>query len=361
MGDRVQLFNLQTMSGVFPGTRTMLFQRVRLRPLAPGDGAPAGDEVPGEMRWARLLWYSDPAALVVMLDGAAGQTSPEQGEWLLRLEEPHAGDLLVRLAAALADAGWRLQSCGGCRWWQRVAVHAAEGMPQGQCTFQAGMLPAPPDALAIQSMTALACGHFAPVTAVTPIAAAVAPVTMKPVTKRAERESDERWSWLRQSWQWARRRLFPAAAGDGAAPMATAPPSSDPLAAWEERLMERSGVGAGTEPCFACQGRLANLGALAVASPEGDKQTYSVWRCRHCYTWYLNDWVDRWERLDSLETEESWYRLSPAEALEVLAVIDNVVHAEHPARRHERGAQRAWMVAFLHGHPLLSHQIRLGR
>ena len=168
-------------------------------------------------------------------------------------------------------------------------------------------------------------------------------------------------SWLRQSWQWARRRLFPAAAGDGAAPAATVPPSSDPLAAWEERLMERSGVGAGTEPCFACQGRLANLGALAVASPEGDKQTYSVWRCRHCYTWYLNDWVDRWERLDSLETEESWYRLSPAEALEVLAVIDNVVHAEHPARRHERGAQRAWMVAFLHSHPLLSHQIRLGR
>jgi hypothetical protein len=352
------------MSGVFPGTRTMLFQRVRLRPLAAVDAASPGDvaadaEAAGALRWARLLWYSDPAALVVMLDGGAGQTSPEQGELLLRLAEPHAGDLLVRLAAALAAAGWRLQSCGGCRWWQRVAVEEAEGMPQGQCTDAAGALPVLPDALAIQSMTALACGRFAAVVDVTPAAAAVAPVTMKPVTKRAERESDERWSWLRQSWHWARRRLLPPAAGDGAAP--AAPHGGDPLAAWEERLMERSGVGAGTEPCFACQGRLANLGALAVASPEGDKQTYSVWRCRHCYTWYLNDWVDRWERLDSLETEERWYRLSPAAALEALAVIDNVVHAEHPARRHERGAQRAWMVAFVQGHPLLSHQIRLGR
>jgi hypothetical protein len=106
---------------------------------------------------------------------------------LLRLAEPHAGDLLVRLAAALAAAGWRLQSCGGCRWWQRVAVEEAEGMPQGQCTDAAGALPVLPDALAIQSMTALACGRFAAVVDVTPAAAAVAPVTMKPVTKRSAR------------------------------------------------------------------------------------------------------------------------------------------------------------------------------
>jgi hypothetical protein len=97
-----------------------------------------------------------------------------------------------------------------------------------------------------------------------------------------------------------------------------------------------------------------------VATPEGDKQTFSIWRCRTCYTYYLNDWIDRWERTDSLETEERYYRLSPAEALEVLAVIDNVIHAEHPARRHERDAQRDWMLAFLAGHALLSHQIRQG-
>ena len=94
---------------------------------------------------------------------------------------------------------------------------------------------------------------------------------------------------------------------------------------------------------------------------KGDKQTFSIWRCRNCYTYYLNDWIDRWERTDSLETEERYYRLAPAEALAVLAVIDNVVDAEHPARRHERGAQRAWLLAFIGARAQLSHQIRQGR
>ena len=173
---------------------------------------------------------------------------------------------------------------------------------------------------------------------------------MAPIAKRAERESDERWSW----WGRLRRRL----AGH-AAPPDKAQPSS--RASWEERIVERSGVGAGTEPCFACQGRIANLGALAVASPEGDKQTYSVWRCRQCFTYYLNDWIDRWERTDSLETEETYYRLAPQEALEILAVIDGVVDAEHPARRHERDAERVWVQQFIGARPILSHQIKQGR
>jgi hypothetical protein len=130
---------------------------------------------------------------------------------------------------------------------------------------------------------------------------------------------------------------------------------------WEAGVVERSGVGAGTESCFACQGRIANLGALAVATPEGDRQTFSIWRCRNCYTYYLNDWIDRWERTDSLETEETYYRLAPAEAFEALAVIDGVVHAEHPARRHERDAQRRWMLAYLDRRTPLSHQIKQGR
>ena len=75
----------------------------------------------------------------------------------------------------------------------------------------------------------------------------------------------------------------------------------------------------------------------------------------------MNDWVDRWERTDSLETEETYYRLAPREALEILAVIDGVVHAEHPARRHERGAERAWMLQFIGTRPVLSHQIKQGR
>ena len=177
---------------------------------------------------------------------------------------------------------------------------------------------------------------------------------MAPIAKRAERESDERWSW----WGRLRRRLAKSAQPD-AKDHAVSQTTSK--ASWDERIVERSGVGAGTEPCFACQGRIANLGALAVASPEGDKQTFSVWRCRQCFTYYLDDWIDRWERTDSLETEETYYRLAPQEALAILAVIDGVVDAEHPARRHERDAERVWMQQFIGAWPVLSHQIKQGR
>jgi hypothetical protein len=173
------------------------------------------------------------------------------------------------------------------------------------------------------------------------------------MAKAAERESDERWSWWGRLWGQVRRGSADAGRRDADAAM--------PSVAWEDKLVERSGVGAGTEPCFVCQGRIANLGALAVASPEGDKQTYSVWRCRQCHTYYLNDWIDRWERTDSLETDESYYRLAPQEALEILRVIDGVTDAEHPARRHEREGERAWMLQFLGERPKLSHQIKLGR
>jgi hypothetical protein len=42
-------------------------------------------------------------------------------------------------------------------------------------------------------------------------------------------------------------------------------------------------------------------------------------------------------------------------------VIDGVVDAEHPARRHEREGERTWMLQFLGERPKLSHQIKLGR
>jgi hypothetical protein len=110
-----------------------------------------------------------------------------------------------------------------------------------------------------------------------------------------------------------------------------------------------------------CQGRLANLGALAVASPEGDKQTLSVWRCRSCYTTYFNDWIDRWERLENLETEERYFRIAPAEAYAALHVIRSTTGGDHPGRREERRQQRAQMLALVVGKQPLSHQIRQGR
>ena len=199
-------------------------------------------------------------------------------------------------------------------------------------------------------MLALGCTHWqgdAAPSVAAPLLEDGPPAAITPMLKRAELESDERWTLTGQLRRWLRK--------------SPTPPAVSSVQTWKERIVERSGVGAGTEPCFVCQGRIANLGALAVATPEGDKQTFSVWRCRVCYTYCLNDWIDRWERTDSLETEERYYRLSPAEALEVLAVIDDVVHAEHPARRHERTAQRDWMLAFLGDRPPLSHQVRQGR
>jgi hypothetical protein len=129
----------------------------------------------------------------------------------------------------------------------------------------------------------------------------------------------------------------------------------------DEAFLERSGVGAGTEPCFVCQGRVANLGALAVETPDGDRQTFSIWRCRNCYTTYLNDWIDRWERLDSLDIEESYYRIAPYEALDLLRFINNVAGGEHPGRRRERSTQRSRLLQFIDGRPPLSHQVRQGR
>jgi hypothetical protein len=342
-----QLFNLQTMSGVFPGTRTMVFQRVRVRPVRQGvEGSPAA-------QWARLLWYEEPAACVV-----------ELGSSLLRIPEPLAGDFGRRLQEALAANGFQLMACGSCAFWQPLAAQTGDGLPAGRCMVKgnAGENACAPDALAAQSLLALDCSHWQAADgervqqgedgAAVQEPPSNEPVTLGQFSKRAERESDERWSW----WGRLRRRL----AGRSAASrqVRQAPVAA---ASWQDRIVERSGVGAGTEPCFACQGRIANLGALAVASPEGDKETFSVWRCRQCFTYYLNDWVDRWERTDSLETEETYYRLAPQEALEILAVIEGVMDAEHPARRHERAAQRVWMLQFLNARPVLSHQIKQGR
>ena len=336
MSASFQLFNLDTMSGVFPGTRTMVFQRVRVRAQAAPD-APA--------TWVRLLWYDDPAACVVERDG-----SP-----LLRIPDPHTADFGGRLQGGLAAAGYDLLTCGSCAFWQPLAAATADGLALGRCTWRADQEAGAPDALAAQSLLALDCPHWQARSAIAPGSQASPPASapagesasLPPIPKRAERESDERWTWwgrLRRSWRGRQT--------------ASEPPAPQ---RWEDKLVERSGVGAGTEPCFACQGRIANLGALAVAAPEGDKQTFSVWRCRLCCTCYLNDWIDRWERTDSLETEETYYRLSPSEALAILRVIDNVEDADHPARRHERGAQRVWVQQFLAGRPALSHQIKQGR
>jgi hypothetical protein len=200
-----------------------------------------------------------------------------------------------------------------------------------------------PESVTVQSALSLACAHRdrldEPPTA--PPTGNDSSVANPRVLKSAELDPDRLPFWPRL-WH----RLFHR---------------NKPTLHWSAQILERSGVGAGTEPCFVCQGRLANLGALAVASPEGDKQTLSVWRCRSCYTTYFNDWTDRWERLDNLETEERYYRIAPAEAFAALRIIHETKGGDHPGRRQDRRAERDQMLALVSGKTPLSHQIRQGR
>ena len=362
MAEGQQRFNLATMSGIFPGTHTMVFQRVRLSLADGGSTAP---------RWARLQWYTTPPACVLTLPETVPESltpaepSAEQADQpalsdQLHFAEPLQGDFRRTLRTALRQRNYRLRACGSCAHWRpQTNAATADGISLGCCAWcsnQSTLGREIPPALALQSMLAVDCRHwqfdgFRPDDAEPAPAVPGAPSSPPPpVPRRAEQESNERWT----LWGQVRRLLA------GAQSTPTPPPSTTERP-WAEIVVERSGVGAGTEQCHACNGRIANLGALTVATGEGDKQTFSVWRCRRCYTFYLNDWIDRWERTDSLETEETYFRLAPAEALEVLAVIDNIVDAEHPARRHERQAQRSWMLGFLAGHLPLSHQVRQGR
>lgn len=330
-----QLFNLETMSGVHPGSRTAVMQRIRL-----------SSTQGGEPTWARLLWYESPAACDLHLQ--AGQTETWQEQPLLRIENPLAGELGHDLAEALGKVGWSPVMCGSCRHWQPLADAATEdGLPLGRCTWD-GPGPEPvaeawmPTPLRRQSLLALNCAGWQPRQGDPP---APMPGEEPPPSPPPQPKRENGGGWREA----LRRRLFGPSARSRSRP------------SWGERIVERSGVGAGTEPCFACQGRIANLGALVVASPEGDKRTFSVWRCRRCHTFYLNDWTDRWERLDSLETEERYFRLAPAEALSLLALIDGVEGADHPAGRHERESQRQRVEALLAGRTPLSVQVRHGR
>ncbi len=348
MAEDYRHFNLETMSGVFPGTRTMVFQRLRLSLTAGGVTAP---------RWAELQWYTAPAACLLSIPAelvaalAPGDGAATEGSRQLRIAEPLAGSFRRTLREALRSNNLRLRACGSCAHWRAQNASTEDGVPLGRCTWcgPANTTPrAVPPALLAQSMLAIDCRHWQDDDFRFDEPELPQMEAPAPMRKRAEQETNERWTW----WGQLKRALAGRQEGEALA---------GGERGWEAIVVERSGVGAGTERCHACNGRIANLGALTVATEQGDKQTFSVWRCRLCYTFYLNDWIDRWERMESLETEETYYRLAPAEALEVLAVIDNVVDAEHPARRHERDAQRRWMLDFLAGHIPLSHQVRQGR
>ena len=317
------LFNTKTMSGIHPGSRTAQAHIIRLQSHESGQSD--GQAAPG---WARILWPAEngDAEVYWLEKGRGWEEDPS-----LRLPGANGAKPVAELLRALTATGQPPLVCGTCCWWQPIPGAATpEAIPLGQCSWVDEQVAAPAPGNREQSALALECPHWQ----------AGEQTPASPVADVARAEPVGWWAGIK-------RRLSGKASNPSAAPV--------------DGIAERSGVGAGTERCLACHGRIANLGALTVATETDDKRTLSVWRCRLCHTFYLNDWVDRWERLDSLETEESYYRIAPGEALALLALFRQTSGSEHPKDRHSRGAQRAQVDAFLAGRPRLLHQIKLGR
>lgn len=323
----IKNFNIQTMSGIYPGSRTMVYQRLRLRDHNSNTG-----------QWYQLQWYSDPTSAVLFSIEENQPTTTAR----ITLTEPQPSTFVAQLHEALSQTGQQADACFACRHWQALNVHTTDGIPAGRCRWRDANAELPTE-IATQSALSLACEHFerseqAPSA---PAAANIPQPNPLRVPKSAELDPDRLPFWSRL---WHRLRH-----------------GNKPTQDWASDILERSGVGAGTEPCFICQGRLANLGAIAVASQEGDKQTFSVWRCRSCYTTYLNDWTDRWERLESLETEELYFRVAPSEAYAALRIIHATKGGEHPGRREDRHQQREEILLLVAKKIPLSHQVRQGR
>ncbi len=356
-------FNLETMSGIFPGTRPQHVRQVLIDSLASGGEANEQLDIQSTTQWAQLRWYEaaakpaadgpanepkmneitteDLATVALFVGTAAGEW---QGEPLIALSWPTAeheggavvdGALVDALSERLAAAGWRLHACATCaHWWPSEE--------SGRCTWRAASrdddrAATAPDLdadsltepLAAQALLALACTHWQPAAE---RGSPPRPTPALPAVRPARRAL----------W----RRLLPRLDNRQAAH------GPD----WRTQVMERlSGPGsisAGTEPCVVCPGRSVNLGARSGESAEGDAETWSIWRCNRCHTFYANQWIDRWVRLDSLETEETVARIAPGEAF---ALLQQIVG---PADKGE------WTNSFRQlfaSRPPLAHQIKRGR
>jgi hypothetical protein len=322
MTDDFQFFNLETMSGVSPGARSVQFERVHLQPL----------DQEGPIIWARVLWSAEPRTCTLYL-GASGQPDEEP---LLSLSEPEPLDTPAHLDAALRAHGYALRACATCRHWQPNGELNDDHLPSGQCGWSGNVEETPPALIPLttQSGLALDCAYWqeatGPRSPALPKARGDALPRAAVIRKQEEAASSTTWKRLKQRL----KRSGKEEKGE----------IGDPV-------VEQSGAGAGTEPCLACQGRMANLWSRSVRTQEGDVETHSLWRCRRCHTLYLNHWIDRWGRLDRLETEESIYRIAPVEAVALLGAIgDGVSESDAPS-----------LIRLISTRPPLSHQVKQGR
>ena len=329
--ENFERFNLKTMSGVFAGSRTRSFQRLRLCSI---------DGEPPQRRWAQLLWYDEPAECVLTLLDATGNQPEGEHDVIWRDSAPEPESVIDTLQTVLKTSGWKLEACATCAHWQTSRQQTDDGFQVGRCCWTGPSVePDNADSILLQqSSLALACIHWAEIGAIQPLQVKLEE-TVEPVAQLQEPAEQSGW----------RRWLAKFSTRQQGTEVETKQENTP--------IEERSGVGAGTDPCLVCQGRIANLSTLTLETPEGDKQTFSLWRCRICFTTYLNSWIDRWERLDTLETEEHIYRLSPAE----LIVAQGAIQRHDPRDEATRAQQRAWFETLTRSRIPLSHQIRQGR
>ncbi len=375
--DQLPNFNLDTMSGIFPGTRTRWYYLLHLSTTAPEFDRTDSDSITkDEARrvgrfWAKAFWFEEPSAVIVMDDA---------DQILAQVDISDTTDVFVEVELAIEQKALQLISCGTCQHWTHSApaentVALDNQTSIGTCEKSGdesanteSQLSATPflhtrrlaQELIPQSAFALSCPYWekrskrqttAEKESTSPQQNfGYAPTTDVDLSLSEANDA----TWIQRISQ---RLGFRQESGKTARARRKSKVSSE----FSLAQLDRSGVGAGTEPCLGCHGRIANLGALIVETDEGDKQTFSVWRCRNCAATYLNSWIDRWERLDNLETEETLYRIAPPEAVLLLERIHGIEGADHPQEREKRVGERLWFEAFLNNRTALSHQVRHGR
>ncbi|MEM7534365.1 MAG: hypothetical protein AAF639_19440 [Chloroflexota bacterium] len=351
--DPLQPFNTDTMSGITPGTKTRVFYKIQL----------AAIDMPSASTWGRVSLSDDERVYALHLPETQLDTWKEDALCVLTGDSPID---LTELEGNLPQMGWQLRSCGSCQHWKKEGSLPNEG----RCHYVVQST----EDNNIETPTSEAAQSFltSPFTHQSYLGLACAQWLQKDdrtdeshddtdcVIDSQEEDSQPEATSVSLKHRIQRRltRL-----------LRHKKPKTE-TSDWLARIIENNPVvsetsSAGTEPCLACHGRIVNLGALTVDSITDenvdDKHTLSVWRCRHCHTFYLNSWVDRWERVKSLETEEWYYRLNPAETLAVLTTIHSVQGGAHPAQRDQRTAQRQWFIEFLQDREPLSHQVKHGR
>ncbi|MEM7125234.1 MAG: hypothetical protein AAF702_02835 [Chloroflexota bacterium] len=354
-------FNLETMSGVFPGTRTQRHHTVRLLRSMIYQGTRNQAS-----QWAKVFWHEESASAIVLQQG---------GEQLIQFKLRTGDEASALLQQALMDIGWRLSTCGSCRFWHQDKQKADEGLPRGDCRWSGQENEARAAdgnesfyyELAVQGALTLFCPQWQ----VRNTHAEELDVVghQPPYMASLEDNGDLTTAPIKEpSPNWLHRLLRRFNVRKEDRPQENENRQGSLLA-----QMERSGVGAGTDPCPGCYGRIANLGAYVLETDEGDQQTLSIWRCRVCHGTYLNSWIDRWTRLDTLETEETLYRLAPWEAAQIVAQLCNFQNSQRLSRRSRElpkphqdeidpgDSMDEWLLSWVQNRQALTHQIRHGR